>query len=360
MKKFLYSFLLLFTLSWLHAEKINPKMKSFFLDEMELEAGYHGEEMYGLQVDQEYQLSISIKKDKKSHPQQSFISIMTHASQKGSKNKYQPHWLVQKLGIDVPADGEWHEVKASFSTHAPEGLIFRRGKYGAFNPSMFIYNKNKEGLSVSVKNIHGVPKYETYQFLGSKNQDLPQILLVGDSTMMHTYPSKVKMLDGKASVYYIPVNAGLTHGSIKKYRRWIGKKSWDIIYFNSGIHDLTRQSEKGKKGNEYPNRTSLADYEENLTIIGKFLKTQKADLIWRSITPLGPNIAGRQQSDEMTYNKSAVKIMNELDISIHHVTEKYKEPLTKQLKDGVHFNEEGNNLLAKALSDYLNEQKLLK
>ncbi len=333
------------------------EMQSIFLDEVSSTEWYWMEDFYGLAEGRIYEFSFEIRKEPGCSAQGAFVSVMSYVADTGKKKEN--YLLAERLGSDVPADGKWHKVSGKFKTEAPAGKTFVRNVNDAFRASLILYNKGRTGKAVSIREFSGAPKYVTYDYLGEKDPDLPQILLIGDSTMMHTYTAKVKAFAGQAAIYYIPVNAGLTKTSIRKYRRWVGEKRWDVIYFNSGIHDLTRQDDKGKKSDDQPNRTPIDEYQENLRLIADFLKTTDADLIWRSITPFRDGVAGRSNTDMEIYNARAEKVMKAAGIPIHAVTASHRDELRALSSDGVHFSREGNELLAQLLKDYLAETGIL-
>jgi len=336
----------------------HEKAKSMFLDEVSSTDWYRAEDLYALTLGATYDISFRMRKEPGLSAASAFLSILTHVTK--DRRKYEMHWLLGRLGSDVPADGQWHDVQGTFTVKVPEGTSIRPNLNGALRASIILYNKAANGKAVSIAEVKGVPRYVDYRFLGEKDQSLPQILLIGDSTMQHTYAATVEAFDGVASVYFIPVNGGNTKGSVQRIRRWVGGRRWDLIYFNSGIHDLTRHNEKGERGPDYPNSVPLVEYAENLQIIADYLKTTGAKLVWRSTTPLGPRAAGRLQTDEAAYNDRATAVMKANGIPIHDVTNSKREELSKLSSDGVHFTAAGNELLARELFNYVRQQELFK
>ncbi|WP_407677812.1 SGNH/GDSL hydrolase family protein [Candidatus Seribacter sulfatis] len=327
---------------------------SMFLDETSIRDHHRMEDFYGLEEGKTYDMSFRFKKEGGSHPKGGHLGVMLQVtSQKTKKGSKQ--FILRDVGADVPADGGWHTVRASFTVAAPTGHTLRKGRYGAVQASLIVYNKTHGGV-VSISDLAGVPKHETYAHLGRKDPSLPQVLLVGDSTMMHTYPAMVETFSGKAAIHYIPVNSGHSRGAVQRIRRWLGDKKWDLIYFNSGIHDLTRQDASGKKGNEHPNRVELSEYAANLQQIVEVLKGTGAKVLWRSITPLASDVPGRMQSDELRYNATAAQVMKKNSVAVHDVSNTYRQQLTALLSDGVHFNKDGNKLLANALREELSRR----
>lgn len=355
---------LLFALSLATAsaapDEPHPKTRSMFLEELSSTNGYHMEDFYALELGKSYQLSCRLKKEPALREASAHLGVLTHVTKSGER-KFAMHWLVEKLGADVPADGQWHQVSTTFTVEVPEGTSIRPNINGAIRVSLILYNKGANGSAISISDLRGVPAHVDYRFLGEKDRSLPQILLIGDSTMMHTYSATVAAFDGVAAVHYIPVNGGNSRRLVKNVRRWVGGRKWDLIYFNSGIHDLTRVNEKGKRGPDFPNAVSPNEYVENLQIAVDYLKATDAKLLWRSITPFKPEVKaqGRSSSDEVAYNGRAARVMETNGIPIHTVTKAKRNELLGLSRDGVHFNAEGNELLARELRDYLKQHRLL-
>ena len=82
---------------------------------------------------------------------------------------------------------------------------------------------------------------------------LPDVLLIGDSTEMRYAPYVLSALDGVANVYSLwehdsqrlhslfiggplirPVNAASTHYGLGQLDEWLDGKTWDVIHFNWG------------------------------------------------------------------------------------------------------------------------------
>ena len=96
---------------------------------------------------------------------------------------------------------------------------------------------------------------------------LPNVLIIGDSISIgYTLPTRA-LLKGKVNLHRIPTNGG------RPPRGWprskvAGKKKWDLIHFNWGLHDLKYMGPNGE--NLYPKekggkvQVPLADYEKNL------------------------------------------------------------------------------------------------
>ena len=235
---------LLFTVS-VFGETYQPhdKTKSLFFDEMSIDSMFF-EPVYGIELGKTYNFSFEILKEPGAKHSNCMIYTNLKSKKKNDQGKYENKLLKfnEKLGADIPDDGKWHTVSGSFTFEIldSENFDLKTTYFGAHSVRFIVYAKSQNSAKVKIRNLKGLPKFENYLHLGAKKQNLPQVLLIGDSTMYHTYRSKVAAFKDLAAVYYIPVNGGNTKGSVRKYRRWVGDKKWDLIYFNSGIHDLTR------------------------------------------------------------------------------------------------------------------------
>ena len=76
--------------------------------------------------------------------------------------------------------------------------------------------------------------------------NLPRVLIIGDSISMGYTLHTRKRLKGKANLHRPPTNCGPTTKGLEEIDAWLGEKSWDVIHFNWGLHDLKYMNEKGQ------------------------------------------------------------------------------------------------------------------
>src|SRR5690606_9801731 len=135
-------------------------------------------------------------------------------------------------------------------------------------------------------------------------------------------------------------------------------RSWSIIHFNWGLHDLCyRHPDSKVQGNrDKVNGTlsvPLAEYEENLERLVQRLKRTGATLIWASTTVVPEGETGRFAGDEVTYDAAAARIMKKHGMIINdlHATTKSFAPDLFRGPGDVHFTPEGSGLLATQVLD---------
>lgn len=171
---------------------------------------------------------------------------------------------------------------------------------------------------------------------------LPRMLLIGDSISMgYTMPVRAA-LAGSANVHRIPENGASTKTGVERIDGWLGDAKWDLITFNFGLHDL-KVMEDGRR------QVSLAEYENNLTLIAQRLKKTGAKVIFVLTTPVpeGPVNPMRRPSDVAVYNGVARRVMESEGIGVVDLYT-FALPRLKELQKpvNVHFTDEGYEALA--------------
>jgi acyl-CoA thioesterase-1 len=181
---------------------------------------------------------------------------------------------------------------------------------------------------------------------------LPRVLLIGDSiTMGYTAPLR-ELLAGKANVQHPPENCGPSRRILEHLDRYLGKKRWDVIQLNCGIHDLTYLNEARKvtapKDGGKP-QVPLDEYRANLEMIVARLKKTGATLIWCTTTPMNHPDVYRLPADVDRYNEVAKGVMEKNGVQINDLNRRvhdFKKPMWTP--EGVHYTPEGYRELAGA------------
>ena len=193
------------------------------------------------------------------------------------------------------------------------------------------------------------PKYKTWPPLAYLEEDpkLPRALLIGDSISVG-YTTRVReALKGKINLHRIPVNGGSTLVGLEKMDGWLKwQDKWDVIHFNFGLHDLSREVD-GKADVAGPVKVPVEKYVENLEVLVGKLKATGAEIIWATTTPVPADSPGRVKGDELIYNAAAEKVMKKHGIRINDLYTFIQPNLeVAQPPKDVHFRDEGNDLFA--------------
>ena len=196
-------------------------------------------------------------------------------------------------------------------------------------------------------------------------KELPKVLLIGDSISIGYLPFVQEIMQGKASVDRIPLNAngkaencqGTTNG-VQNIDRWLGKTKWDVIHFNFGLHDIKHvKPSTGKNSNDPndPQQADLKQYKKNLKEIVKKLKATGAQLIFATTTPYPEGTKPlRAFGDEIKYNRAAIKIMKKNDIEINDL-HSFVQPRMQELQKSVnvHFTDYGSKEIATRVAQWI-------
>ncbi|OUU23330.1 MAG: hypothetical protein CBC04_10060 [Verrucomicrobia bacterium TMED44] len=184
---------------------------------------------------------------------------------------------------------------------------------------------------------------------------LPHVLIIGDSISIgYTLPTRA-LLQGKVNLHRIPTNGGPTTKGLMEIDKWLGKRKWDLIHFNWGLHDLKYMGKDGtnlvpkEKGGVV--QVPLADYEKNLEKLVGRMKKAARQLVWRNTTPIPLGSQARYVGDAVKYNQAAARVMKKHKIP----TLDLFSPSKQNMKDwmrvaNVHYHPDGSQALAELVA----------
>jgi acyl-CoA thioesterase-1 len=179
---------------------------------------------------------------------------------------------------------------------------------------------------------------------------LPRVLLIGDSITMGYTATLREMLKDKANVQHPTENCGPSRRIVEHLEMYLGKKPWDVIQLNCGIHDLTYLDKAGKvSGPKLGGKPQvpLDEYRSNLEKIVTRLKKTGAKVIWCTTTPMNHPDAYRIPADVDRYNEVAKEVMEKHGIQINDLNRQLQAAGTPEwTKEGVHFSPDGYRKLA--------------
>lgn len=178
-----------------------------------------------------------------------------------------------------------------------------------------------------------------------------KVLIVGDSIAQAYIDVVARELRGRATVYWRE-NAGDTVRGIERIDSWIGTSTWDIIYFNHGLHDLKLSIKE--RDHEVP----VEEYGANLEKLILRLEETGATLMFATTTPVLESKAAaesrRRPEDVDRYNAAAMKIMVRNGVILSdlnsHISPDFEDLLRA---DGVHFKEEGAMLIGQEVGKHI-------
>jgi acyl-CoA thioesterase-1 len=186
--------------------------------------------------------------------------------------------------------------------------------------------------------------------------NLPKVLLVGDSISATYLQPVAKALEGKAVVAKSGDNGESTAVGVLKIDGWLGDTKWDVIHFNWGVWDIY--------GWQYASDDrSPAAYAQRLETLVVRMKKTGAKLIWATTTPCPPKAEGtmlkRWKKEvvispelEREYRDAALQVMKKHDVQVNDLYALLKPRQSElQKEDNVHFAQAAAYMMAKQVAD---------
>ncbi len=184
---------------------------------------------------------------------------------------------------------------------------------------------------------------EAYAFV-KDDPDLPNVLLIGDSISIYYTDTVRRLLAGHADVYRTPMGPGKAETLFESLDDFLAGGSWDVIHFNSGLHDFARTGGTPE---------DLALYRKNLeTIIAK-LRNTGAKLVWGNTTPVPEKAIASSDLRCQAYNAEAATLMAEENIPVNDLYNAIlpNHSLYWTAPNNIHFNSSGSALLGRRVAN---------
>ena len=185
----------------------------------------------------------------------------------------------------------------------------------------------------------------------------PKVLLAGDSISFGYGPGAIELLKDDFRAENLPGNGSTSANLLSHMEDWILGPGYDIIHFNCGLHDIA--VERGRDCTRIP----LDSYEGNLYKILDRIQDETTRLSWASTTPViyrrhhSEKPFERRERDVLAFNRVAARVMAERGVPIddlHSVVERADRQRCVG-KDGVHMTDLGNEVLSKAVADFIRD-----
>ena len=196
-------------------------------------------------------------------------------------------------------------------------------------------------------------------------EGLPNVLIIGDSISIgYTLPTRA-LLQGKVNLHRIPTNGGPTTKGLSDIDKWLGKRKWDLIHFNWGLHDLKFMGKDGtnlvpkEKGGVV--QVPLPDYEKNLERLVARMKKGAKQLVWRNTTPIPAGSKARYVGDSVKYNQAAAQIMKRYDVPTLDLFNPSKQNMKAWMREAnVHYFPAGSQALAEIVAEDIKKRLEIK
>ncbi|MCY3668686.1 MAG: SGNH/GDSL hydrolase family protein [Gemmatimonadetes bacterium] len=183
--------------------------------------------------------------------------------------------------------------------------------------------------------------------------NLPLIVLIGDSIRMGYQDHVASELAGRAEVWVPEENGGDSRNVLAHLDQWVFARQPDLVHVNCGLHDLKRAF---GAASEVP----LAEYEGNVRqILQRLQRELNGAVVWATTTPVDENWHhqnkgfDRLEADVEAYNAAASAVAVDLGVPIDDLFAVVEREGKARLliQDGVHFTEEGSQLLGRVVAE---------
>ncbi|MCP4509024.1 MAG: SGNH/GDSL hydrolase family protein [Fuerstiella sp.] len=186
--------------------------------------------------------------------------------------------------------------------------------------------------------------------------ELPTVILLGDSIRIGYQKAVARQLHGKATVWSPQENGQHTVYTLQQIDKWIMGRDAKVVHINVGLHDLFLSSKTDQP------RHSLETYSANLRkIFAKLKQLTDAQIIFALTTPVDElrqassetyKRVVRRNPDVVTYNRRAVEIAEESGILVNDVHAVALEIGVKAAirDDGVHLTPKGVDVVGKQVA----------
>jgi len=181
----------------------------------------------------------------------------------------------------------------------------------------------------------------------------PLIVLIGDSIRMGYQDHVISQLAGRAEVWVPKENGGDSRNVLAHIDQWVLVRQPDVVHVNCGLHDLKRAF-----GAE--SAVPLAEYERNVRqILQRLQRELNGAVVWATTTPVDENWHhqnkgfDRLEADVEAYNVAARAVAEDIGVPIDDLFAVIEREGKARLltQDGVHFTEEGSQLLGRVVAE---------
>ena len=185
---------------------------------------------------------------------------------------------------------------------------------------------------------------------------MKEIILIGDS-ICHGYFNVVESILGDVALLWSPEHGGgTTENTYAHMGEWLSGRRPDFIHINCGLHDLAQEFEAAES------RIPITKYKSNVEEILVHLKERTdAHVIWALTTPVNETRHHENKNFDRferyvtSYNDAALEVADSLHVPVNDLYSLVMDAGRDRLlgPDGVHFAEEGYELLGNAVADVL-------
>jgi len=190
----------------------------------------------------------------------------------------------------------------------------------------------------------------------ASNDDLPLVILLGDSIRINYQGTVRSELKGKAEVWSPKDNCAHSLYTLQNLERWLEGRNATVVHINVGLHDMFLNAKTDQP------RHSLEVYSTNLRkIFAKLKGLTDAKIIFALTTPVDEKRQASSKTykrvvrcnpDIVKYNQRAAEIAKECGASVDDVHTVAMEAEIENVicDDGVHLTKRGKEVVGKQVA----------
>jgi lysophospholipase L1-like esterase len=176
--------------------------------------------------------------------------------------------------------------------------------------------------------------------------DLPRVLLIGDSITRGYYPAVEKNLKGKAYVARVATSKSLGDSALlAEVATFLSEGKFDVIHFNNGMHGWGYSEEDYRRA-----------FPELVRTIRRLAPDAK--LIWATTTPVQPSGVmnpGPNNDRVKARNAIAAAAVKKAGIPVDDLFSLVEAHPEYYTPGGIHFNESGIAVEARQVADEISK-----
>jgi lysophospholipase L1-like esterase len=183
------------------------------------------------------------------------------------------------------------------------------------------------------------------------------IVLIGDSIRMGYQDHVARELADQVEIWAPEQNGGDSRNVLAHLDEWVISRAPDLVHVNCGLHDLKRAFGEGQN-------VPLEEYGHNVRqILAQLQSDFEGVVVWAQTTPVDEKLHhqnkgfDRFEADVDAYNEVARSVAVGLGVPVDDLFAVVEREGKARLltPDGVHFTEEGSQILGRAVATCVRE-----
>ncbi|HEY3780770.1 MAG TPA: SGNH/GDSL hydrolase family protein [Fimbriimonadaceae bacterium] len=207
--------------------------------------------------------------------------------------------------------------------------------------------------------------------LPTKLQNVHRIVMLGDSITQfgegpkgYVWLTRHYLQDLYPSQNFEVINAGISgHKSndmLKRFQHDVLDKNPDLVTISVGVNDVWHGFNDSHPNGDGPEGVSLDEYKKNVESMVSQALAQKAQVVILASTVIGEDLNGKMNAKAGPYNAALREIARNHNLLYVDYQKPFRTLITDYRKttggkdllltvDGVHMNDEGNQVMAHTL-----------